>query len=416
MATPAAPPATGRSPSKEIAARWPFDGAPDLLVYADAESLLVSGFAQQMVPRVLDLKELPRPAIECTQAVVASTKEMLVGTSGNTKLAILRVEGNAVRDACVPAFEGAKATTVANATAYALPGDNELLAFLPGFVLLGSRAAIEQAATGTGVAPRLTLGTDEHVSAMLRTQGIVVHGALGTSPRRFFVHADVTMHSEEEAVQVERTVAEGRKTLSQRLGTELRLSPGEQQLITRLTNAATLTRDGERLRLKFELDGPAETIANDLAAVAGLAVRSVRQYVVQSKQAEAKNTLVHIGRGLAMWWEREDMDKNGKLVPQSSKKLFSIAPTPKDVPKGTKYQSTREDWKPWRELRFEMTSPQYYQYEIKAAKDGKSADIIARGDLNGNGKPSVFVLHVQRRSTDNMMVVGPSITETDPDE
>jgi hypothetical protein len=63
-----------------------------------------------------------------------------------------------------------------------------------------------------------------------------------------------------------------------------------------------------------------------------------------------------------------------------------------------------------------MTSPQYYQYEIKAAKDGKSADIIARGDLNGNGKPSVFVLHVQRRSTDNMMVVGPSITETDPDE
>ena len=37
---------------------------------------------------------------------------------------------------------------------------------------------------------------------------------------------------------------------------------------------------------------------------------------------------------------------------------------------------------------------QYYQYEVKVAKDSPRADIVARGDLNGDGKESLFTLKV----------------------
>jgi hypothetical protein len=103
-------------------------------------------------------------------------------------------------------------------------------------------------------------------------------------------------------------------------------------------------------------------------------------------------------------------------VSRASKKLFSVPATPKVIPRGAKYQSSREDWTPWARLRFEMSSPQYFQYELRAAKDGESADIIARGDLNGDGKPSMFVLHVSIKRPADVIVVAPSIAETDPDE
>jgi hypothetical protein len=89
---------------------------------------------------------------------------------------------------------------------------------------------------------------------------------------------------------------------------------------------------------------------------------------------------------------------------------------PKAVPRGQKYQSSSADWKAWAPLRFEMTEPQYYQYEIRAAKDGESAEIIARGDLNGDGKASELKLLVKVERPSNRIRVSPSIHEIDPDE
>jgi len=42
-----------------------------------------------------------------------------------------------------------------------------------------------------------------------------------------------------------------------------------------------------------------------------------------------------------------------------------------------------------------MYQPMYYQYEVRAAKDGESAEVIARGDLNGDGKTSSFVITIK---------------------
>ena len=60
--------------------------------------------------------------------------------------------------------------------------------------------------------------------------------------------------------------------------------------------------------------------------------------------------------------------------------------------------------------------PQRFQYEIVAAKDGESAEIIARGDLNGDGKMSLFKVAVKVDRAKDVLVVAPTISETDPDE
>ncbi|HEY6462750.1 MAG TPA: hypothetical protein VIY73_21420, partial [Polyangiaceae bacterium] len=89
---------------------------------------------------------------------------------------------------------------------------------------------------------------------------------------------------------------------------------------------------------------------------------------------------------------------------------------PKAVPRGTKDQSTPADWKPWAPIKFSMESPQYYQYEVRAAKDGGSEDIFARGDLDGDGKESEFKLHVAIDRKKGVLVIGPSLEERDSDE
>jgi hypothetical protein len=70
----------------------------------------------------------------------------------------------------------------------------------------------------------------------------------------------------------------------------------------------------------------------------------------------------------------------------------SAPPTPKDVPKGAKFKPDDKTWShpTWKLLRFEMTQPMYYSYEVQTAPDGKSCVVRAHGDLNGDGKQSTF--------------------------
>jgi hypothetical protein len=135
----------------------------------------------------------------------------------------------------------------------------------------------------------------------------------------------------------------------------------------------------------------------------------MRKYIAASKGTEARNVVQAIAKNIASWYEREELDGL-----RANKKLFSIPAVPKAVPRGMKYQSSPDDWKAWRKIKFEMSAPQYYQYEVKAAKDGLSADIIARGDLNGDGKTSLFKLTVKIQS--DHLVLAPSISEENPEE
>jgi hypothetical protein len=89
---------------------------------------------------------------------------------------------------------------------------------------------------------------------------------------------------------------------------------------------------------------------------------------------------------------------------------------PKTVPSGVKYASTPADWQAWAPIQFTMDAPQYYQYEVKAAKDGMSAEVVAHGDLDGDGKVSTFRLGLKIDPKTRDLLIEPSIDEQDPTE
>jgi len=89
-----------------------------------------------------------------------------------------------------------------------------------------------------------------------------------------------------------------------------------------------------------------------------------------NKEAEARATVPVIARSIAAEWERELPPTK---TPRPKKKLQSFPPIPQAVPRGTKYQPSEKEWATWSALKFEIDQPTYYQYEVRAAKDGESA-------------------------------------------
>jgi len=140
--------------------------------------------------------------------------------------------------------------------------------------------------------------------------------------------------------------------------------------------------------------------------LAALGIYGTRRYIGAAKTAEAKNTIGAVARGAMASYERETGD------PAAPHKLCGTAvPVPAAVPAGTKYMpgvsagsdfNTGDSEKGWMCLKFSMSQPMYYQYNYHqgsgylgpaAQSPGPTGfEAAARGDLDGNGKTSLFVL------------------------
>jgi hypothetical protein len=283
-----------------------------------------------------------------------------------------------------------------------------VVAHLPGVLLVGPRPYVERAlqahATAGAFPASVSLGPDEYVAFhAMAEEGIEGSGSLLASSERFRLRIEGDLPAP-LAKHVEREW-ESRK--SQATGLDL----GGQEaasLLQKLIGAIELKRDGGHMTATFDLHEPPTDQARDLGAVAGLATFAVRRYLAEAKLAEARSSVGQIAKGYATWYERED------ATPKARKKLFSLPPVPKTIPRGVKVQTTAADWKPWEPVRFSMEAPQFYQYEVKAAKDGNSADVLARGDLDGDGKPSELRLHLAIDRKKGVLLIDPNIAETDP--
>ena len=173
-----------------------------------------------------------------------------------------------------------------------------------------------------------------------------------------------------------------------------------------------LTRSGGHLDAAFDLHEPPADQARDLGALAQSSVDALRKYMADARTSEARGTVRVIASDYAVLWEQDDAKARAK------RKLFSLPPVPKTVPRGSKYASQASDWKPWERIRFSMDEPQYYQYEVKAAPDGESATVIARGDLERR-RQDVHVSAWGCGSTaagGSRLTIVPSIEETDLQE
>lgn len=398
-----------------IARMWPI-AKPDALVRVDVGGLLASPLGSRTI--LTGLKgvfaelgdRIPATQVRCIEDALASAKDLVAGASSEGTFAIIRYD--AARFASPRAcLDPAEPVDVTGAREAWKSGKMVVAVASPGLVVAGAPALVDAALRGTGNDPRalasVALRAHEYARVAVLSADSPGEGSLLLTPSDLTVRGSADF-PENVARLVETGFASSRTELPAAIA---KLHTGvDTAAVTRLYDALSLKRTGNHLVFAFELREGVDEQARDLGVIAALMIAGERQYLLQSKEVEARVTVHEIGRDVAAYWEREDG------TPRSRKKLRSFPAVPKDVPRGTKYTSTAADWKAWAPLRFEMDTPQYYQYEIHAAKDGMSAEVIARGDLNGDGKTSSFKLPLHVERSDHSLVIAPTLVEVDPDE
>jgi type IV pilus assembly protein PilA len=402
--------AAPRTASAEIRRYWTFGDRGRMSLYGDIGGLLQTDLARAFVPSVIALVKgtITDDQARCLQSAAQALREIAFGADDSSGMLLVRFDDQAFQPSTCLASTGVTKVQLEGATeAYRMK--DAVLAYVPGVFLIGPEhtvtTALSQAPGATSFPARLALAPDEYLTWSANVdEELRAHGTLTASNERFRLsfHADMP-----------KAIAErGEKELHGLRGASSipGLDGPEGELALKLLQSVELTRSGGHIDAAFDLHEPPADQSRDLGAIASLAIQGVRKYLAESKVAEARNTLGQIARDYVTWWEREDG------TPRAKKRLASLPPVPKTVPRGVKYASKEADWKPWARLKFSMDEPQYYQYEVKAAPDGLSANILARGDLNGDGKTSLFRLPLRvDRAAGNSIVMG-SIEETDPQE
>jgi len=230
---------------------------------------------------------------------------------------------------------------------------------------------------------RLSLGDDQQVKKSLLSGS----AAIGSQPRHQSAMEGLTNQAQLLAwLDVSQIYDNLVPILVRKLG------PEKSKLITESVSF----EPGYSTGLTFSLDAqPGQwrlnaSMVNGEAVVGALAavgVYGVRRYLASAKTSEAKNMVGAIARGATAAYEMK-----GKLCK-------SAQPVPATVPAGKKYQpvlvagadfETGDATTGWKCLRFGLTQPHYYQYSYTS--DGKGYTATARGDLDGDGVESEFVL------------------------
>ena len=185
--------------------------------------------------------------------------------------------------------------------------------------------------------------------------------------------------------------------------------PDERAMIDRLVRLVHATAHDRHVDLTFELAEPAADQGRDVGLAVNGVTRTVRRVIDSFTKVEAFTQVDEIAKAITT-------DFEAQKTPFAKRKLRSFPPVPKVVPRGVKVQTKPDDWAAWSPIKFSIAGTQHYQYEVHAAADGESADVIAHGDLDGDGKLSTFTLaiHIDRKA--KALVVAPAPVTNDPDE
>ena len=172
-----------------------------------------------------------------------------------------------------------------------------------------------------------------------------------------------------------------------------------------------------------------------VGVLAAMAIYGVRRYILNSKTAEARNSIGQMSKDASAAFNREGMAADILTLGTATGITNRLcAPAQKTVPendidiKGKKYQSKPSEWaagtqvEGWQCVKFSMQDPQYYKYIYTSVgtkgEDGETFTAEAKGDLDGNGTLSSFVLGGKIQKDGNALVVtiAPNIKEANPEE
>ena len=406
-----------RTPSDDVKALARPSAQDPFALYVDLEGLLRSDLARSLVPALVAMSGGQFPAWkECAARVVASGRELTVAGdgSGDGELVVtlrlapgtahetLAVCGGATEHPGPVAIPGMDEGVGSADRAIARRGD-VLVVGVPGAIktLVGSKPGPWPA--------DLTLPGESFLVARGTNDGVSGHGQLTMNAARLLASAEVTLPDEASARQAE----EG-ATFALKGGAgkdDLKgLDAPTRAIVAHLRESVQIAREGTKVRVALDLEESTADQAKDIGGLARFALYGVQQYLTQAKKVEAMVALRSIGVDYRSYLASSSGAKGAR------KRLHSFPAVPAQVPRGVRYQTSETDWKAWREIAFEYDTPQYFQYEIKAAKDGRSADIIARGDLDGDGKTSELKVHISLDPKTGELTVPTLPTETDGDE
>jgi type IV pilus assembly protein PilA len=155
-----------------------------------------------------------------------------------------------------------------------------------------------------------------------------------------------------------------------------------------------------------------------LGILAAIAIPAFIKYIRQSKTSEAKENLGYIYKGMVTYYQEEHTDASGVV-----KTLYfpsSSAALPTGIPSGTRTTLKASDWDndaTFKAIRFSVTEPLYYQYQITTQSIGPGNDAAfsatASGNLDGDANTSLFVRGAKVEEGEPK---GFPLTETDPTE
>ena len=130
-----------------------------------------------------------------------------------------------------------------------------------------------------------------------------------------------------------------------------------------------------------------------IGILAAIAIPAFIKYVKQSKVSETGLNLKTIGDGASTYYQKDHYTIAG--VPVADKQFpIASASVPASVPLGTKLEIPAADLEvtPWKELRFAVSKPVYYQYEYVGTDIAAATKFTAhaRGNLDGDAVESDF--------------------------
>ena len=170
--------------------------------------------------------------------------------------------------------------------------------------------------------------------------------------------------------------------------------------------------------------------------LAALAIYGIRKYILNSKTAEARNSLGQMSKDAAAAFSREGMAADTLALGASTGVTNRLcASAPKSVPdaktkiQGKKYQSSPSEWNDgaagdkvtgWTCVKFSMSDPQYYMYSYTAADPTGDGTFTAKaeGDLDGDTETSTFTIEgaVKKEGNERVVVIAPNLDEINPEE
>jgi type IV pilus assembly protein PilA len=319
---------------------------------------------------------------ECGFPILDSISELVLSVSeGDDTVAAARLSVTPEKGlACIRALSKGKDAQLDDGTPAVRVGGAEYALIKDGVLYVGHPAAIARAsAPGSGksaLAARVALTGDTVVALQSAMKVGPVEGVSGTlraSEKEFWLELAFDLESEDFAAKVLKTAND----FSARGAEALGLAP-------------TFTVEGKTLRGRIGMKGTGEEQAHTLGLLGSLAVLGVRKYLAEAKAAEATNTVGEIAKDLSSSVARD------KSAHKPTRFPLSAPPVPADVPRGMKYQSTPGDWSAtWKDIGFSIGMPQYFRYSIVTAPDRKHAVVRAEGDLDGDGRSSLYEIPLE---------------------